>query len=345
MKKCIKYLFCFNSLSANKIEIIKISLSGFGAILTIIGLGVIHWKYTSRVMKIFQILSLIFFLMLIGISSFFLYIRKKSQINKYITLCILLCFLEIFLSILSFFFNLITAIGALPDLRKKNKSDESDEDDININNLNNSEKGGSFLVSNGEFSYAIVSLIFIIFIWIVLLLLSISDLIRIKLGIDGSYDDYINEKKMEENIKKDPNLITTTETLGCSIDKKQKEKLYEIFPAKRDNNMNTPEGNKINKNENNDNMNHSYNKEDTEQKNILKYSYKESLMNRSHLRNKNCNSVDDIHKSRNGSQNKDKEKYFEKYLEGYGANPNYSNFENRSILNISTMNNSINVAN
>ena len=37
-----------------------------------------------------------------------------------------------------------------------------------------------------------------------------------------------------------------------------------------------------------------------------------------------------------------KEKYFEKYMEGNGANPYYSNFGNKSILNISTMNKSIN---
>ena len=73
------------------------------------------------------------------------------------------------------------------------------------------------------------------------------------------------------------------------------------------------------------------NRFDSEKKNILKYSYKE----------KNCNSVDDIHKSKNGIEKYEKEKYLEKYLEGYGANPYYSNFGNKSILNISTMNNSI----
>jgi len=41
----------------------------------------------------------------------------------------------------------------------------------------------------------------------------------------------------------------------------------------------------------------------------------------------------------------DKEKFFDKYLEGGGANPFYSNFGNRSILNGSTMFNSLNPEN
>ena len=186
MRKCFKYLYCFNTLSANKIEIIIISLSSVGSILTIIGLAVIHWKYTSKVMKVFQVLSLIFYFLLIGISSFFLYFRKKNNINKYITISLFLCFLELFLSIFSIFISLFTAIGALPDLKKNNKR-EVLNDLYPTENNDNEENTGDYLVSNGEFSYAIIYLIINLFIWMVLLLLCISDLIRIKLGINGSY--------------------------------------------------------------------------------------------------------------------------------------------------------------
>ena len=65
MRKYIKYLYCFNSLTAKRIEITIISISLFGVILTIIALEVIHWKYTSKVMK--SISSII--------SNFFLYIN------------------------------------------------------------------------------------------------------------------------------------------------------------------------------------------------------------------------------------------------------------------------------
>ena len=93
------------------------------------------------------------------------------------------------------------------------------------------------------------------------------------------------------------------------------------------------------KNENKDILNNkTLNKFDSEKKDILRYSYKENYLNRY----KNCNSVDDIHKSKAGIDKNDKEKYFEKYMEGNGANPYYSNFGNKSLLNFSTMNNSIN---
>jgi hypothetical protein len=82
MKKYIKYLYCFNSLAATRIEILIISLSFLGVILTIIALAVIHWKYTSKVMKVFQVLSLIFFLILIIITSFFFIFVKNIQLSN-----------------------------------------------------------------------------------------------------------------------------------------------------------------------------------------------------------------------------------------------------------------------
>ena len=344
MRKCFKYLYCFNTLSANKIEIIIISLSSVGSILTIIGLAVIHWKYTSKVMKVFQVLSLIFYFLLIGISSFFLYFRKKNNINKYITISLFLCFLELFLSIFSIFISLFTAIGALPDLKKNNKREVLNDLYPSENN-DNEENTGDYLVSNGEFSYAIIYLIINLFIWMVLLLLCISDLIRIKLGINGSYVDYLNENKNEENIKKDINinsLNSMNNKFGYPVDKKEEEKLYDKYGEKKENGMNTSSIKKLNNDIKNNITNNSFNLYDVEQKNTLKYSYKEKFV-KEHTRNKNyCNSVDDIHKSKIANQKYDKEKYLEKYLEGYGANPYYSNFGNKSFLNVSTMNNSIN---
>ena len=52
-------------------------------------------------------------------------------------------------------------------------------------------------------------------------------------------------------------------------------------------------------------------------KNILRYSYKENYINRY----KNCNSVDDIHKSKTGIDKYEKEKYFEKFWKEMGQIP------------------------
>ena len=328
--KIFKYLCCFNSLSAKKIEILLIICSLIGAILTIIGFVVIHWKYTEKAMKVFYILSFIFFLLLIIIPSFFLYSRNKHQIhlldknsclNKK---CVLFCYIAIFLSFFSIIIQLIIAIGVLPDLRKYNKP-------------NNPDEQGVVLVSNGELIFAFISIIINLFIWIINFLLYISAYLRINNCINGSYWKYLTEKKEEEKYCKNLDIIATSNKLVYPTYKKEEEKLSEKIVEKKEKVQNEPLSCKIN------NDNRYINKFDSEQKNILKYSYKERLKNNSIRQSKNCNSVDNIHKSKN--ENIDKEKYFDKYLEGFGANPFYSNFGNKSILNVSTTNNSINPGN
>ena len=336
-KKIFKYLCCLNLLSAKKLEILIIFFSSIGTILTIIGFGVIHWKYTEKAMKIFYILSFIFFLLLIIIASFFLYSRNKYQIkilDKNSSLnkkCVLLCYISIFLSFFSIIIQLIIAIGVLPDLRHYNNERESI-----VFDSNNPDDQGDVLVSNGELIYAIISIIITLFIWILNFLLYISDYLRINYCISGSYFGYLSDKKEEENCCKDFDLIATSNKLEYPTFKKEEEKCEKIV-EKKEKIINEPMSCKIN------NDNRCYSKFDSENKNILKYSYKEKLKNVSIRQNKNCNSVDDIHKSKN--ENIDKEKYLNKYLDGYGANPFYSNFGNKSILNISTMNNSINPGN
>ena len=329
-KKLFKYLCCLNSLSTKVIEFLIICFTSIGIILTVIGFGVIHWKYTEKAMKIFYILSFVFFLLLIIISSYFLYshnknpihmLDKNSSLNKR---CLLFCCIAIFLSFFSIIIQLIIAIGVLPDLNKYNKDIDDD---------------GDLMVSNGEYYYAIVSIIINLVIWIINFLLFFSDYIRIKYCISGSYDDYINEKKEEENYCQKPDFMVTNDKLVYPTYKKVEEKISETIEEKKEEIHKEPVSCKINNEFRNSNL------YDSEQKNILKYSFKEKF-NRSIKKNKNYNSVDDIHKSKNENENIDKEKYFDKYLEGYGANPFYSNFGNKSIANVSsTMNNSINPGN
>ena len=324
MKKCIKYLYCFNSLSAKKIEILLIIFSLIGIFFTIIDLAVIHWKYTKKVMKVFYVFSLIFLLLFILFTTFFLFIRKKhnnqllnknSKINK---ICIIICYIELFLCVFSIFIQFFVAIGVLSDLH-----DYNNRKDMSTYNSNNPNENGTIIVSNGEFIFAIISIIINLFTWIENLLLCLSYFIRIKFGINGSYKRYLNEQRSEETFPKE--IIESRSNIIYPIIKKEEEKL---------------KGKSIPKNEplscklNNENKNNSLNRYDTEKKNILRYSYKKNL------KTKQYNSVDNVIKLKN--EKFDKEKYFDKYLEGYGANPFYSNFGNKSILNISTMNNSIN---
>ena len=324
MKKCIKYLYCFNSLSAKKIEILLIVFSLIGIFFTIIDLAVIHWKYTKKVMKVFYVFSLIFLLLFILFTTFFIFIRKKHNIqllnkdSKLNKICIMICYIELFLSVFSIFIQFFVAIGVLSDLH-----DYNNRKDMSTYNSNNPNENGTIIVSNGEFIFAIISIIINLFTWIENLLLCLSYFIRIKFGINGSYKRYLNEQRSEETFPKE--IIESRSNIIYPIIKKEEEKLKEKSIPK-----NEPLSCKLN----NENKNNSLNIYDTEQKNILRYSYKKNL------KAKQYNSVDNVIKLKN--EKFDKEKYFDKYLEGNGANPFYSNFGNKSILNISTMNNSIN---
>ena len=173
-----------------------------------------------------------------------------------------------------------------------------------------------------------------IFEWLMLIFLCISDLIRIKLGINDSYNNYQKMQYTQENTQENSKADINT----YPIYKKEEEKSYDKSTEKKENGMTRQLSDQL-KNENKNILNNNgLNKFESDKKNILRYSYKENYINRY----KNCNSVDDIHKSKTRIDKDEKEKYFEKYMEGNGANPYYSNFGNKSILNISTMNNSIN---
>lgn len=337
MKKFIKFLLCFNSLSANTIEILIIILSFIGAIITIVGLAIIPWKYTSKIMEIFYILSLIFFIISIIKSFFFLYNRKYHKLqdnSKKLKISILLCFFELFECIFSIFIHLFIAAGAIPDL-KDNKSTQNTKTTEIDGELIITEDEETNLITNGELGFAIFSIIFNLLIWITLLLLSISDFIRIKLGIEGSYNNYLKD---EENIKKDLNTERNDKSQEIKYSNANMVKM-DTYNTNTNNNKNISHIPVYRKAKSDYNFKFDFNtssftRNETEANNVYRYSYKEKCIN------KNCNSVDIIQKSK--MSNSYKEKCLEKYLEGYGADPYYSNFDNKSALNVSSMNNSMN---
>ena len=189
MKKITKILFCFNSLTTTTIEIIIIILSTIGMILSIIGMFVIPWGYTSKIIEVFYIITLILFVYSLTLSSVILFSRKKKSGDKIIDICMINCFVQICTCVLSIIFYIYITIGTFPDLKNK-KSIESTEilgPDGEIQSISKKEEK---LTSNGELAYAIFSIIINLIIWIVLLLLWISELIRLKYKIEGTYNNF-----------------------------------------------------------------------------------------------------------------------------------------------------------
>lgn len=321
-----KFLFSFNSLTTKSIEIIIILLSSFGSIITIAGIAVIPWGYTSKTMEVLYIITLVLFIYSLGIPIFISFLFKKNININNINFYIINSFIIILCSILSILLTIIIAIGAILDLKKKHK----------IENIQMNEKTDEFqkmitkeknLVSNGELAYTFFSIIVNLILWIALLLFWITEYFRLKYKIEGTYNVYVKKnisKVSIENSKESEGNVVGHDKYGFPLYMEKFEKIPKNIKSNTE--FNYRPFNKYNYN----------NKNDIDSKNILRYSYK-GKFNGKYNENKDYKSVDVIHKLKEEK----KEKYIEKYTEGV-VNPYYSNFENKSALNMSNINNSIN---
>ena len=310
-----KITCCLNTLKTNFIEKLIILLSIIGLILSLIGMIVIPWSYTSNIMEVIYLISMVFFIYSLFISCLIKYSRIKKNENI-LSICYTNSFIEIIICILSFILNIFISIGAIPDLKNK-KSVEYIEtyDNSEVNKILNKE---SKLTSKGELSFSIFSIITNLFLWIVLFILWSSEYLRLKYRIENSFNDYLSEAKNTsiQNIKN----VVGHDKYGFPIYEEKKDKDENLQISKS-------------QSENNNKLYEKYDKEN----NVLKYSYKEKYRNGNNSFKK-PNSVDEIHKIKEEKN----EKYIEKYIENGAPNPYYSNFDNKTILNISNINNSIN---
>lgn len=323
MKKISKLLCCFNSLKTKTIEIYIIILSIISIILNIVGILVIPWGYTSKAMEILFIINLVLFGYSFILSIIILIVGKKTN-RKAIEYCYINSFITMCTSILAIFFNIIIAFGAIPDIRNKKAIEYSEifepngETSIIATNKIN-------LVSNGKIIFSIFLIVINLIFWLILIFLWISELIRLKYRINGTYYEYLSDQKniTVENPKNFEYNVVGHDKYG-----------FPLYSHKEPGNLQVTKSSQI-KFKPNDKYNIKY---DTEDNNILKYSYKEKY-NPKYYSKPGNKSVDVIHKLRVEK----KEKYIEKYITG-AVNPYYSNFEIRSASNPS-VNNSINPGN
>ena len=330
MKTPFKLLCCLNSLKANVIEILIIVLSSIGLIISVIGVIIIPWKYTSNVMESFYITSLIFFVNSLVASIIIFHLRKKNNLEKSTIVCFFISFFELFVCILSILMYIFIAIIVITDLhnKKKIKNIERLDPETGITYISRSDEGK--VVSEGELTFSIISIVINIILWIILLFLWISDLIRIKYKINGAFNEnLIKVNKSNNNLKNLELNIIGHDKFGFPIYSKKNGGNLEINRSKSNFNYKPKEKDIF--------------KFDNENKNIFKYSYKEKFNGNSY-RKPNYKSVDLYH-----NKFRQKEKYIEKYIEDAETtnqyNSKYSNFHNRTILNITSYNNSINPGN
>ena len=314
---------CLNSFTRNCIELSIIILSAFGLLISIIGVAVIPWGYTSKAMEVFYLLSLILFFYSLIFPCIFKLSRKIKVNENKMAFCKINAFIIACACILCIFLNIFTAIGTIPDLKNKKSIENVEiiEPNGETKIITNEEK----LATNKQLGFAIFSIIVNLILWILLLFLWIAEVIRLKYKIEGSYNDFILEQKN----------VSTASSQNPALNIIGHDKYgFPIYSKKSDDKIQLEKS----KSEFNYKLDDKYNsKYDIETNNILAYSYKEKCPSKT-LRNRNYKSVDAIHRLKQ-EQN---EKYFEKYIENGSPNPYYSNFENKTALNMSTNNNSIN---
>lgn len=323
MENISKLLCCFNSLATNSIQILIIILSLIGIIINIIGMFVIPWGYTSKLMEIFYLISLVLFGYSLFIPILILCMRKKIFNENIIFCCFSNCFIGICVCVLSLFLNIFIFIATIPDFKNRKKVDEEISQGEKIQTTKKNEQN---LVSKGELSFTIFSLVISIILWAILLILWVSVIIRLKYKIEGTYKDYLNEQR---HISNSSNDITKSSELNVIGHDKYGYPIYNNIKEKpkRDYNYGLSYDKYSYNNKNN--------KNEIETNNIFRYSYKEKFTEKNN-RKPECKSVEIIQ----NIKKEEKEKYIEKYYEG--APIPYSNYKNITVLNLSTINNSIN---
>jgi hypothetical protein len=334
MKFPMQFLFCFNSFSSSLIETLIIILSSIGLVISLIGAFIIPWGYTSRVMEAFYIICLIFFFYSLVISASSLYIRKNRKGNFLSRACIISSLFNIITCILSIIIYIVIFIVLIPDLKSKSQIKNVLVLDPETGEYNTQASTEQSLVSDGEMIFSIITVALNLILWLILLFLWISEHFRQSYNICGSYNEYLEEQKNKsiDNSKNNEYNIVGHDKYGLPI-----------YNIKNGGNIGSarPRSESIFKS-----SEKTFSKYDVENNNILKYSYKEKLAE--NLRRPSYKSLDIIHKRK-----KEKEKHFEKYLEKYlengevtkDLNQYYFNFSNKTALNLTDANNSINPGN
>ena len=315
----IHLLLCFNYLRANTIEILLIIFSFIGIALTILGIIFIPWKVVSSAIKILYIVTLIFIAMSFVIAIILCVLRKKSKLTKkrIVTIVITTLIVLVVFCFSCLVIMIVVAATVFSDINDKEiyQTVETIEQTGEVQKIY--EKTYN-IASNTEKIMSIIIITIMLFIWIMLIFLWASEYVRLMLNISGSYKEYISkekERQLRHPLKYGLNVIGH-DKYGFPIFGKQTGNKIKIKGVRT----------KFDEKEKNLNFSQKY-FDDNGKINIRYYS---------------GNSTKPITKEKEKEIFQEKEKYLEKYFDGENIYQNYTNFENKTILNFDENNNSIN---
>ena len=200
-------LLCFNEFSAIRLEICTCSLSFIGIIITLMGIKIILWNIQSFLHKIiFKSNILLFFLTFIFSTIMFISRMKGIIYSKFKKSGILISIMLITFCAIGFIGNLVSNVSFIDNL---------------ITNKN--------ILKLNDWIKSLLIIISLLIIWIILIMTTLSDNLRVNFEINGSYNDYLRAID-EENLASSQQKLTKKRT------KRKKEKEMTVNKTEGNNN-------------------------------------------------------------------------------------------------------------
>lgn len=289
MVDCIMGLCCFNKLIALHIEILTGILIFIGIIIDIFGKNCIPFDSTDNdILKLFFDLNFYFFIFIFIPLILFVILRVKLLVNistKMNRICLCLSLFQMVTGIFGFIFHFVSSVFIINGLISFEK--------VIKKKLKENIKVKDQLMTTGQWTKIIFILTSIFIIWVLIMMLLISEIIRIFLKINGPYKDYKKALK-EENQYINAINYSDSNASGININKKKLKKQI-IKSKKEEKKNNQTKMNEKDKNKNVDNtQDHNPNDidftiEDCTKKGIQKQEGKEMIVKIGNLGGKDDN--------------------------------------------------------
>ena len=319
--KFVSILLCFNSLRAISIEIILIIISSISTILEILGIIFIPWKITYSIIEVLFFLVLIFSCLSLIITILIHYLRLHNKLSKRKTKILIVAVIIMgFICLFTLILLIIISCTIFTNISKK-EYDKVIEEIEETGEIQKTTYLNRNLASTTKKIMTIIIISLLLALWVVLLFLWASEYVRFYYGISCSYKKFVvyEREKQLKHPKRYGLIVIGHNKFGFPIYGKIKGNKIIIEGA-----QNIFEEKKCEK------INDSGKYFDGKGKINVKYYSKSS-------------NSEQMTQEKIKEKIQEKEEYIEKYFDGENVFQNYTNFENKTILNYDDNNNSINV--
>ena len=204
----LSVLCCFNSKTAMYLEKTNLIITAVVIVLFIFKLCVIPWGATSYSMEFLGVLTFIFLAINLVLVFLFFMLRIKNMINEYnYKACFIISCVMIFITLLSFFFEITIMCIVLEDLYYYTGTYYTTTNEV--------------VVSDAEWFIAFFTIVPSVIFWFIIFMLWISECVRIVAKTSGTLEDYINDNVEVIIInKKENNKINVHDRKGDKINDK-----------------------------------------------------------------------------------------------------------------------------